>query len=60
MTEDEALECDIQRLVGHQVIGLGIVPDYDVAMIYFTGDITAYIRCIDGKLEIEVDAPALN
>lgn len=59
MSEAE-FEGELQRLVGNQCIGLGVVPGYDIAMVFFTGDITMYIKVESGRLEIEVDAPRLQ
>ena len=56
----EELIGDLNRIVGMQCVSAGLVPDYNVAMICFTGDTTLYIRVENGTITLEVDAPCLN
>lgn len=56
----EELTGDLNRIVGMQCISAGLVPDYNVAMVCFTGEVTLYISLVDGKLNVEVDAPCLQ
>lgn len=56
----EELEGDLNRLVDQQCIGASLVPDYGIAIIHFTGEVTLYIRVERGGIKLEVDAPCLQ
>lgn len=51
---------DLNRLVGNSVVGMGVVPEHGVALIFFSGEITLYIKTEKGELKLEVDAPSLQ
>ena len=58
--EESDIPADLTRLAGNTVIGLGVVPEYDVMMIFFTSELTLYIKLENGELKLDMDAPCLQ
>ena len=57
----ETLRTTSQRAIGAECSAMMIVPDFNLASIFFANGVIAYIRVDDnGDLCVEVDTPILQ